>query len=269
MTSFQPGFFLLWFAALWFAAGLAHAETPERPKHLLLCYDESETMPFSGPHHRGLNFLFTDAAAAELGFKVDYIARPWKRCARDVETGKVDGVIGVSFRPERLEIAAFPLTADGKIDNSRALFSSGNSLYKLKSDPLEWDGGAFKNLTGKIVVTLGHTSAERLRAIGAPVEEVTANSPAILAMVAAGHCQAAVIDSAVGDSLIAGNPSYEAKLEKMPVPLQEAHPEFIVLSRQFAARYQVFAESFWDLIRTMRGTPHFQQEIRALLGQTR
>lgn len=233
---------------------------------MLLCYDEAETLPLSGPHHRGLNFLFTEAASADLGFEIDYVARPWKRCFRDVETGEVDGIIGVSYRPERAAIAVFPMTSEGEIDASRALFSTGNSLFKLKSDPLDWDGNGFNHLNGKIAVTLGHAIAEKIRQTGAPVEEVSGNSTAILAMVVAGHCQAAVMDRAVGDHLIASNPTYNTLLQRIPIPVQE-HPEFLVLSRQFATHYRAFAEMLWDRIRTMRATTRYQLEERALLGQ--
>ena len=244
---------------------LGFAAAAERPAALTLGYDEGDSYPWRVGNDQGLNVILLDAVAARLGVRFTYTACPWKRCFYELRSGGLDGIIGASYHSERLEAGVYPRTADGRIDESRALYVSSNALFKLKTDPLGWDGKTYTHLHGRIAVNLGHGVADTIRHTGAEVDEITGTPRTVFEMVLAGRGQAAAMDPYVGDHLIKTNPEF-AVLERLAVPVME-HPDFLMLSHHLVAADPAFAEDLWTAVRSVRESAAYQARRDAFLGQ--
>jgi polar amino acid transport system substrate-binding protein len=76
---------------------------------LKCCYEDVPQRPWTYPDDKGLNFSLLSQVEKQLGEKFEYVSLPWKRCLAYVNSGTMDGVIGATFSPERLEFGVFPM----------------------------------------------------------------------------------------------------------------------------------------------------------------
>ena len=109
----------------------------------------------------------------EKGVDFRFLRSPWKRCQSMLKNGIVDGIIG-SYKKKREEIGTYPRDNKGSIDLNRSISKRSASLFfKLKNDPIKYQGGSFLNLNNRMVGgVLGYGSITQLKGLAKKVLEI-------------------------------------------------------------------------------------------------
>ena len=237
----------------------------EHPASLTFCSGPADFYPWHMANKSGLNLVLLNKVGTKLGVKITFVSYPWKRCLLEMQTGKVDGAFASSFKTDRLEMGAYPMTPEGKPNPDKRLMTEGYHLFKLKGSNLDWDGTQFINLTGPIATTLGYSIVDQLKSAGIHVQEIPGRTQTVFQMVLLGRAQAAAMVTQVGDWVIA-NPPYQGKFEKVSTPLVQK-PYYLMLSYQLLKADPDFANAIWDAIAEVRESAEYKQTEKILLTQ--
>lgn len=238
-----------------FAGQVSHAQEPVK-----LCYEDADNFPWLYKDGQGLNNKLIDMASAGSGVKVVQVPLPWKRCLNNIASGEVAGGFAASYSDERAKFAAYPTTADGKLDHSRRLKTDGYSLYRVKGTTAHWDGKQFVNLNGRIGSQLGYASAAELRKHGASVYESNDSPDTAMRHLIAGDLQLLVLMTFEGDEQL-NNPDLARKVEKIPSPFVDK-PYFVIFNRDYYSANRKAVEAFWNGLAVARESAQFRKSLQ-------
>lgn len=253
--------------ALWAAAFPAAAEPPmvfaDRPT-LRLVY---ETTP-NPPRHLGdgtaidwrrpgVTLELLKRVGAWLRINVEFKRVPWKRGLLLLETGEADGIFHASYVPDREAIGAYPKTADGRPDESRALFFQSYALFVTAGSPVTWDGTGLGGLEGRPVgATAGYAVIGELERRGVAVEP--GRYPSLnLAKLVEGRIAAYAELETMAEALIRRDPERFGSVVKRGPPLL-ARAYYLMLSHPFVERHPALAEAVWSMIAEIRDAAEFR-----------
>lgn len=235
------------------ASGLVQAA--DKPASVKLCYENEDTYPWVMKNKPGLNIVLLNAVEAKVGVKFEMLAQPWKRCQEEMKSGAFDGIFAASFKPDRMEIGVYPM-AGGKADESRAMMMDGYTLFRLKGSNVQWDG---KKLTvsGSVGAQPGYSIIDQLKSLGAKVDDGTRTADDNLRKLLAGRVDAVALQSLEGENSLRSNPEFIDKIEKISPPLVDK-PFFLMLSKQFVAKYGDFSKDLWNAVGQVRESAEFK-----------
>ena len=105
------------------------------------CYENKPLLPHflgSGPdvpmQHPGPSVeILQHLEKLTPNVKITFVRFPWKRCLNDLQTGKVDAVIG-SYNKLREQIGRYPKTKKGEIDTDRNFSTTSSCLLYPEND---------------------------------------------------------------------------------------------------------------------------------------
>lgn len=91
--------------------------TPGFCKHdtLNIVTDQAYWHPFTYSEKgqaKGVHIDMVKKALFDLGYKVKFEPKPWKRCLMEAQKGKYDAVVSASYKPQRAAVFYFPDDAD-------------------------------------------------------------------------------------------------------------------------------------------------------------
>lgn len=235
------------------SALMAHAA--DKPTSVKLCYENEDFYPWVLKSKPGLNIILLNAVEQKLGVKLELVGLPWKRCQNEMATGAVDGLFSASFKTERMEIGTYPMVGT-QPDESKALMRDGYTLYRLKGSPVEWDG---KKLTasGAIGTQPGYSIADQLKALGAKVDDGGRTADDNFRKLMAGRVDAVALMSLEGENTLTTKPEFSTKIEKVAPALVDK-PYYLMLSKQFVAKYGDFAKEIWNTAAQVRDSADFK-----------
>jgi polar amino acid transport system substrate-binding protein len=234
------------------------------PSLIRLCFEQSDVRPWRTREGTGLNFSLINAAAISVGVRVEYIPLPWKRCLSELKANTVDGAIGASFKPDRLEFGVYP---GGKSpDTNKRLYIERYVLVRRKFSPVQWNGRAFSNLDGAIGTQLGYSIGDMLQGLKLTVDDGSTTLPELMQKLLAGRLSAAAVLSNELKFWMKQEPALAAKLEVLQTALAEK-PYFLMLSHQLVDTAPALAAEVWAAIEQQRkSAPYRQAEAQALEG---
>lgn len=234
------------------------AVAADKPASARLCYESTDIFPWVMLDRPGLNIIHLKAVEQKLGIKLELVSAPWKRCQEEMRAGVVDGIFAASFKTDRLEMGVYPMAGD-KPDPARAMMHDAYSLYRLKGGALKWDGKAL-TASGPVGAQLGYSVIEQLKQLGAKVDDGAKTADDNLRKVIAGRVEAAALMTLEGDASLKGNPEFAEKIEKVVPPLVEK-PFFLMLSKQFVAKYPEYANEIWKTVADVRDSADYKAKV--------
>jgi polar amino acid transport system substrate-binding protein len=235
------------------------AASPAAAKETItLCFERADVPPWRTIKGEGHNFDLLRQVEAKLGISFDYQSMPWKRCLAQVKSNEVGGAFAVSFKPDRLEIGAYP--GGKQPDASRRLHIDRYMLIRRKGSKVEWDGKTLRNLEGTVGVQLGYSVGDFLRGLSVPVDEGSQRATELAQKLVAGRIGAAAMGG--GDSVSIMSGPLASQLELLPVPLTEK-PYFLLLSHALVASNPKLAEKIWKAIEEVRTSPAYRKQVGA------
>lgn len=263
----------LWLHALTFLLALGAAAGPpgvaaatEIKPQIRLVYEAEANPPHAlgdgtaiDGERPGLTLELLNLVARRLGVEFRYERVPWRRGLFLVETNDADGLLHVSFTPDRQAIMVYPMRS-GRPDAGRALFSQNYAFYKRPSSPLAWDGTTLSGAEGPVGATSGYALAADLTRLGIPVDESKTLEQSLDKLVG-GRVVAYAGPEGMTEAVIAAHPMKYGRLVRLEPPLA-AKPYHLAFSHGFYAANRDLAERIWDAIAEVRASPEFAAIVR-------
>ena len=254
---------------------------PVQPATLTIAYEDDNSFPWVFDVRgipEGLDIEFMKLLEKELRIKIVMVKYPWKRCLAMMQKGDVDGVIGSSFKPDRLSLGAYPTkngfsnerTGDQEIDETKRMHTSGYSLYRLKGAAAEWDGRAFNHLDGKKIASqLDFTITADMKALGAPVVETTNDPENIFRGLIMNYFAAAAVQTGTAEFLLGRNQEFADKIEKCSVNKPPFHqkPYYLMLSFALIEKYPEFSQVVLKNVEKIRESKAFKARSKEFFQQ--
>lgn len=251
---------------------LAAFQTPlvSAAEELLLCFENENIRPWQTQDGTGLNFELLDLVAGKLGIRFRYYATPWKRCLLDVKNNAVAGALDASFKPERLEVGAYPMLPGGSsgADPARALHIERYVVLKRRGSAVDWDGIRLLQLGKPVGAPLGYSVVDDLRRIGVVVDDGSHTTTDVVQKLRLARIDAAVLLHGEVNARFAEDAALARELEILPRPFTEK-PYYLLLSHRFVRSNPELAARIWAGIARERATPAWQERTRKALDGPR
>ena len=226
------------------------------------CYQDIELYPnYMGegaevPSEKpGVNIELYNLVAANAGAAVQYFRYSWNRCIALLTAGRVDSLIA-SYNTERASLAKFP-QANGQLDASKRITTSGYYLYHLKNDTTYWDGEKLLDPSISIGAPLGYSIVNDLRAMNANVTEA-GTTGSLLNLLLYGRFDAIAAPGSTTQAMIRADITRLINVVRDPAPLKQS-AYYIVFSDSFAARNPALVEEIWNQSKLVR--EQFREEL--------
>ncbi len=213
------------------------------------CYQDTELYPaYLGngsevPAEKpGVDIELVQKITARAGSSVSLLRYSWKRCLALLSAGRIDSIIS-SFRPERAQLAVFPMKGD-QADDSKKITTSGYYLYHLNTGNTFWDGKNLMDPSISIGAPMGYSIVADLRRMNANVMEAGTTS-GLLNLLSYGRFDAIAAPGNMTDAIIRQNITRFSDIVRDPEPLTE-NAYFIVFSKTFAEQHPSLVKSVWQ-----------------------
>jgi polar amino acid transport system substrate-binding protein len=221
-----------------------------------LCQDVEDVYPWSLHSRPGLNNILLGIVESKLEVSLTVSLLPWKRCQEALKNGLVDGVFAISYTPERLEFAVYPMKANAP-DPTKRLMLESFSLYRRTGDTsVTWDGLHLKS-SGRIGAQFGRSVVAQLQQLSALVDTGAYSAEDNLRKLMAGRVSAVALLTLQTDSVIVTHHEFAGKIEKLPIPLIEK-PFYLVFSKQFAISHTRQMQEIWQEVERVRESPEYR-----------
>jgi polar amino acid transport system substrate-binding protein len=221
-----------------------------------LCYEDQDYAPYligasvtPAVPKPGLLVELSQKAFASVGFEVDFVRRPWKRCMRMVEENQAVGMFGVIYSKEREKIGTYPMIGK-EPDRSRRLLSVDYPIFHHKDKPIEWDGTSFLNTQIKVATPLGYQIADTLKSTHHIEPNTTYLPEAGLLLIAQNKLDGYIVEKNVGMAILRKH-----KLENIVIPSDpvfKQHELYLFLSHGFYDTHKEKAENIWSSLAVLR-----------------
>jgi len=224
-----------------------------------LCYEDEDYAPYlrgesqqPAKPNPGVLVEITQAAFKEVGQKVEYIRRPWKRCMHLLRDGKIAGMFGVIHTKEREKIAKYPMK-NGEIDlDRRLLFVDYPIFYNPSHSAIKWDGDTFSGPAPRIGTPLGYATVKSLK----KEQNITPNTSFLpeqgLKLVSEGKLDGYIVEKNVGLSLLS-RLGIQDEVAPYRQPFKR-HALYLVLSHGFYEKNSKESEKVWSTLAVLRKT---------------
>ncbi len=262
------------------SVGAASAD-PEKPASLTFAYEDTNSFPWvfdDAGKAEGLDIVLIRLLERKMNIKITLVAYPWNRCLAMMRSGSIDGVIGSSFKPDRLTMGAYPTktgissesTRDTDIDITKRIHNSGYSLYRLIGTGIRWDGAEMVNLGDRSVAAqAGFTITQDLKKIGVAVNEVPDDPSLIFRGLIKKYFAAAAIQTTTADYIFKKNREFRNRIEKCSVNSKPFHqkPYYLMLSFQFTGKYPSLARQIWNNIEHIRQSEAYRKQEKEIIAR--
>ena len=228
-----------------------------------IAYEDDPEWPWTTAKLDGLDQILAIKAAEAAGMKAVLICLPRKRAFEQLKAGELDGILNLSFKPERLEFLAYPLAGE-KADPERRLHHDTNSVFIPTGDPLQWDGKAFQGLTGVLGALPGHGSADSLRKLGLKVDDGAKSVQGQLDKVAKCRLQGAILPTDAAKQLLSKDPALAKAVTILATPYT-AKAAYLCLSKPYATADPARAERLWAEVAKVRESAEYKATTSAML----
>lgn len=209
------------------------------------------------PYHLGEGVMIADPpglcvdiileATKKIGVEAKFTRYPDPRVLTSLKKGIIDGALIYSYNEDRLKFGQYPMK-NGKLDESRKVNVISYNLYKLKSDPLNWDGNKITGINGReIGINSGNSIAYDLGEMGIAVAPVKTTDQNLMKL-KRGH----IAGFAHNESYIVYSDHYQKDImERIEIPLK-TKSYYVLLSHQFVKKHPEIAEELWDTVGQIR-----------------
>lgn len=225
--------------------------TSKHPPHVM---DEGVDINWDFP---GISLELLRLTEKKLDLKFEYYKTDWNRGLYMIEQGDGDAIFPSSYKDERAKYALYPMK-DNKPDPSQAIRNYAYWLYIRTDSDVTWDGQHIKNLKKPVAADKGNAIITDLKKEGHAVDDSSQDYVYMLEMLLNYRVGAiAGFDKAV-DREIAKRPIYYKGVKKINIPLREKNG-YLMFSKHFAKKHQDTMEQIWDMIRTIKASPEFEE----------
>ncbi len=214
-----------------------------------LCTTSASNLPFMAGVNREADSLtgildeITIQALDRVGLLAKRVYRPWNRCLFMLRSGEADGMVGVSWTPERAQWLHYPA------DKSHYVWQGNYSVFVRKGSSLRWNGERFSGVRSKLSAPLGYVVAERLKSMGLLVSGHIPPERGMV-MVAHNRLDGYVVEENIGWAFVR-QIKLQYSLDVLPQYFARI-PWYLPLSADFYSNYPQLSERLWDSLVVVR-----------------
>jgi polar amino acid transport system substrate-binding protein len=226
---------------------------------LKFCTESEDSYPWILKNRKGLSIILLEMVEKKINQKILIDAIPWKRCLQELKIGHYDGAVNASFKIDRAEFAAYPMTAD-KVDTNKRMLIDSYSLYRLKGSKIEWDGKVFKPQDAIIGAQTGFSVVDQLKSLNLKVDDSNGSTEINLKKLLLGRVSAVALPTLQGDNVLDKDAELQSKIEKIELPLIEK-PYYLIFSKPFFAQETALVKKIWDNIESARESVEYKKQM--------
>jgi polar amino acid transport system substrate-binding protein len=245
---------LFWGGLLYSLA--ASAGVPAQPDRLRICVSDHAYPPLTFPHRDGQAQYLIRRAAGQVGWRVEFVVLPWRRCLKAVTAGELEGVATVADTPTNRVRLAMPLLR-GLANPSRAVGEVISVVIRRRDSRAEWDGVRFTGLHSPVIHEAGISAfTARLAELGQPGLD-SANSPEqLMRMLLMGRAELALgLEPRISELL--KTPEF-ADLQRLPRQFMQSNT-YLAFNKALYAREKVRLDRVWQEIGRIRASSEWPQ----------
>ena len=180
---------------------------------------------------------------------IEFRRTPWKRCLKELSSGKVDAVFIASYKPDRLKMGAYPMQK-GLVDKSRRLATITYSFYKIKGTRFGWNGKRIKNFySGKVGAPTGYSIVSDLRKLNIPVKEARSTYQNFQKLIT-NRVELVATQIISAEPVIKRNPEFRDIVKINPSIISKEY--YMMISHQFVQSHPQLSEKIWDTLAEIR-----------------
>jgi polar amino acid transport system substrate-binding protein len=200
------------------------------------------------PPMPGIAVEIAAAAARECNVAVDSARYPGGRLLAHLADNTIDAVLMLSFSPERLAIAVYPMAGDAA-DPAFQLATLSYAFYVRKGSDVSWDGNAMSGLKEPVGANFGWSIVDDLKKRGLAVEtaQETGNN---FNKLLRGRIDAFAIQTSIGDAYVERH-KLAGKVAALEPPIS-SKPYYLVFSHGWHEAYPEAASCLWREIARIR-----------------
>ena len=221
-------------------------------KTVMLCADKANWYPFTYQQQYRAHGLFVDMIK-EVGFRTDtrFVVRPaqWSRCLRLAKSGKVDGILGASYKKERAEWMNYPADATSGKPSPYSMSLVDYVIATPIKSSYVFDGNV-ANLPAPVRVPKSYSIADDLKKSGAKVKaSFSSDHSALLGMARQDNGSAALLGS-IANELVKNDRILKGKY-KIQAKKLKAKDYFLT----FSAKSKLTPEeqnNYWEALHSVR-----------------
>ncbi|MRI34532.1 hypothetical protein EOPP23_16215 [Endozoicomonas sp. OPT23] len=251
IASLKPGAWMTGVVLLLVSMNSAHAADGAR-KTVMLCADKAYWYPFTYQQQYRAHGLFVDMIK-EVGLRTDtrFVVRPakWSRCLRLAKSGKVDGILGASYKKERAEWMNYPADATSGKPSPYSMSLVDYVIATPVDSSYVFDGNT-ANLPAPVRVPRSYSIADDLKKQGAAVKaSFSSDRSALLGMARQNNGSAALLGS-IANELVKNDRNLRGKYKIQDRKLK-AKDYFLT----FSAQSKLTAEeknNYWEALHSVR-----------------
>jgi polar amino acid transport system substrate-binding protein len=223
-------------------------------KTITLAYSDVESFPFqmgngtSVAEPPGLSLDVIEQAASMLNLKINYVRLPGKRVLNQIRTNQVDGGFIFSYNQERAQYAKYPMK-EQKADSALRIATLDYFFYKLKDQPLKWDGAKLESTEETLVgAHTGFSIIKKLKQnkINTLEKESTEK---LFEMLSKRRLTAVAVQSNIANSYIDENNL--DNIEKVTLPIS-TKDYYLIFSPKMAEDNPALVKEIWRVIGEIR-----------------
>lgn len=219
----------------------------------VVCYENLDYVPFmlgekKVPEQKpGILLELLDIAAPDVN--IEYQRKPWKRCIKQLQLGRVDALFAAIWLPERDSWGQFPplnKRTGVAADSRYRLWHVQYQIFVNRASGLNWDGKNFHGLKrGGISAPPGYVAKKKLKGMG-----VLAKGSHIplegFKLVALDRLDGYVIEKHIGIQTVFRMPrELQDRIFYLDTPLFDADWH-IVFSHQYMKHHADKAQKIWE-----------------------
>jgi len=227
---------------------------------LEICTDKNFWYPFTyvkGGKSVGLQLDIISKAASNLDISLNYTALPWKRCLREAEAGRFDGIAVASYKPKRAESMHFPDDAETSKKSTQRVMQVEYVVVTAASVSYEFDGN-LSTIPTPVRVPRGYSIADDLRKKGVEVDDsAQGDENNVKKMLRAGEGSIVTLPTIV--EVLGGKPAFKGKLKVSKVPLK-SKSYYLTFSKKGKASEAVRTK-LWEEIVKIREDVMFMEKM--------
>jgi polar amino acid transport system substrate-binding protein len=206
----------------------------------------------------GIEIEIYREVAKQLNLDITFKRMPWKRCLKLIEYNKVQGVFPASFKEKRMKIGVYPMK-DGHVDTTHKTRNNSYYLYKMKSNPISFNGNAFENVGGMIGAPLGWAIVDDLKKLQIEVKELPPHENSLDILVRKGINGFVSLET-VFDAYIKHNPTKYKDIVKVSQPIWEK-PYYLIQSHAFVNANPDLSRKIWDTILAIKESERYNSIV--------
>ena len=189
----------------------------------------------------------------KAGVKFIFRRQNWKTALEnDLKNDLTNGLFTVSYKKEREAYGVYPKTGDSLqiLDADKCIYYYCFKFYKNKSSQVAWDGHMLTNFNGIVGVTRQYLIGNDLQSMGYIIDE-SDYALKNLKKVADGRLEICAEFEDHAKNILANQPELLNLLEEIEQPLVNK-PLYLMLSKQFVAKYPEVAQKIWSSLSEIR-----------------